>query len=66
LGKGLTQTDRGEPDPEAGETLKEANRRVGLALSAHTVDSFWDGETMDLHMAVDGVLDCEDDPIDKQ
>jgi hypothetical protein len=51
---------------EAGETLKEANRRVGLELSAHTVDRFWDGEVMDLHMAVDGVLDCEDDPIDEQ
>jgi hypothetical protein len=50
----------------AGETLKEANRRVGLELSAHTVDRFWDGEVMDLHMAVDGVLDCEDDPIDEQ
>jgi hypothetical protein len=33
-------------------------------LSVHTVDSFWDGETVDLHMAVDGVLDCEDDPLD--
>jgi hypothetical protein len=51
---------------EAGETLKEANRRYGLALSAHTVDSFWDGEIMDLHMAVDGVFNCEDDPIDAQ
>jgi hypothetical protein len=47
---------------EAGETLKKANRGFGLALSAQTVDSFWDGEVMDLHMAVDGVLDCEDDP----
>jgi hypothetical protein len=51
---------------EAGETLKEANRRYGLVLSAQTVESFWDGEVMDLHMAVDGVFDCEDDPIDEQ
>jgi hypothetical protein len=51
---------------EAGETLKEANQRVGLDLSAHTVDRFWNGEIMDLHMAVDGVLDCEDDPNDEQ
>jgi hypothetical protein len=35
-------------------------------LSAHTVDRFWNGEIMDLHMAVDGVLDCEDDPNDEQ
>ncbi len=47
---------------EAGETLKQANRRHGLEITSNTVDSFWDGERMDLHMAVDGLLEYEDDP----
>jgi hypothetical protein len=51
---------------EAGETLQEANRRVGPALSAQTVDSLWDGEIMDLQMAMDGVFNCEDDAMDEQ
>jgi len=46
----------------AGETLKQANRSHRLDISANTVDSFWDGEAMDFHMAVDGLLACDDDP----
>ena len=46
----------------AGETLKGANRSHGLDITAGTVDSFRDGEAMDLHMAVDGLLACDDDP----
>jgi hypothetical protein len=48
----------------AGETLKEVNRRVGLEITADTVDSLWDGEAIDYHMAVDGLLECEDDSKD--
>jgi hypothetical protein len=51
---------------KAGETLKEMNRRQGLHITAQTVDNFWDGERMDLHMAVDGLMESEDDPIDEQ
>jgi hypothetical protein len=51
---------------KAGETLKEANRQYGLALTANTVDSFWDGETMDLHMALDGLLACDDHSSDDE
>ncbi len=50
----------------AGETLKQANRRAGLEISPPAVDSLWDGEVMDIHMAVDGLLDCEDDPTDDE
>jgi hypothetical protein len=50
----------------AGETLKEANRKVGLEIKANPVDSLWDGEAMDYHMAVDGLSDCEDDSKDEQ
>jgi len=49
-----------------GETLKEANRRHGVEITAKTVDCFWDGERMDLHMAVDGVIACDDDRIDEE
>jgi len=45
----------------AGDTLKEVNRRVGLEITADTVDRLWDGEAMDYHMAVDGLLECEED-----
>ena len=50
----------------AGETLKAANRRNGLEITSNTVDSFWDGEAMDDHMAVGGLLDCEDDSKDDE
>jgi hypothetical protein len=43
----------------AGETLKEANRKHGLEITSETIDDLWDGEVMDIHMAVDGLLDCE-------
>ncbi|MBW1743821.1 MAG: hypothetical protein JRJ47_10415, partial [Deltaproteobacteria bacterium] len=46
---------------KAGETLKEANRRHGLELTSKTVDCFWDGERMDLHMAVDALITYDDD-----
>ena len=46
----------------AGETLKEANRSHGLKITSNTVDTFWDGESVDYHMAVDGLLACDDDP----
>jgi hypothetical protein len=46
---------------EAGETLKEANRRCGLEVTSKTVDFFWDGERMDLHMAVDALMTYDDD-----
>jgi hypothetical protein len=49
---------------KAGETLKEANRRHGLEITPHTVDCFWDGERMDLHMAVDGLMSYGDDSND--
>jgi hypothetical protein len=48
-----------------GEVLKEANLRYGLGITANTVDCVWDGERMDLHMAVDGLISCDDDPIDE-
>lgn len=51
---------------KAGETLKEANRRYGLEITSETIDGLWDGEAMDIHMAVDGLLDCGDDPNDEQ
>lgn len=41
---------------EAGETLREANRTVGLDISSETVDTFWDGEGPDYSMAVDALL----------
>jgi hypothetical protein len=50
---------------KAGETLKEANRRNGLEITSKTLTSFWDGEAMDYHMAVDGLLSCDDDPDDQ-
>lgn len=50
---------------EAGRTLKETNRRQGLEITAKTVDCFWDGERMDLHIAVDALLTYDDDPTDK-
>ena len=50
---------------DAGETLKEANQRYGLEITAETVNSFWDGERMDLHMAVDGLLSYDEDPTDE-
>jgi hypothetical protein len=50
----------------AGETLQEANRRLGLEISSRTVGSLWDGERMDLHMAVDGLLRCDRDPADEE
>ena len=45
---------------EAGETLKESNQRYGLEITTATVDCFWDGERMDLHMAVDALLTYDD------
>jgi hypothetical protein len=51
---------------EAGETLKEANRRYGLEITSKTVDSFWDGGPMDYHMAVDALLSYDDDPTDEE
>ncbi len=50
---------------ETGRTLKETNRRQGLEITAKTVDCFWDGERMDLHMALDALLTYDDDPTDK-
>jgi hypothetical protein len=51
---------------KAGETLKEANRRQGLEITAKTVDCFWDGERMDCHMAVDALMTYDDDPSDDE
>jgi len=50
----------------AGETLKEENRSYGLEITSQTIDGLWDGETFDIHMVVDGLLNCEDDPNDEQ
>lgn len=50
----------------AGETLKKANRDHGLDITSETIDGLWDGEVMDIHMAVDGLLDCEDIPDEEQ
>jgi len=49
-----------------GEGLKDTNRLYGLEITANTVDCFWDGERMDLHMAVDGLMSCDDDPVDEE
>ena len=49
-----------------GEVLKDTNRLYGLEITANTVDCFWDGERMDLHMAVDGLISCDDDTIDEE
>ena len=46
--------------------MKEANRRHGLRITANTVDSFWDGEAMDYHMAVDALLSYDEDPTDQE
>ena len=51
---------------KAGETLKEANRRQGLEITAQRVDCFWDGEPMDLHMVVDGLTSYDDNPADDE
>ena len=51
---------------KAGETLKEANRRVGLDITSETVDSFWDAEALDYHMAVEALLSHDDDSIDEE
>jgi len=48
----------GDVDPLSGETLKEANRRHGPEITSETVDCFWDGERMDLYMAVDADSIC--------
>jgi hypothetical protein len=53
-------------DGEAGEALKEANRRYGLEITAETVKDFWDGVRMDLHMTVDGLLNYDNDPLDDE
>jgi len=50
----------------AGKTLKAVNRRVGLEITSDTVDSLWDGEATDYHMAVDGLLECEEDSRNDQ
>jgi hypothetical protein len=39
---------------------EEANRRHGLEITSKTADCFWDGERMDLHMAVDVLLTHDD------
>lgn len=51
---------------QAGETLKEANRRQGLEITAQTVDCFWDGEHMDLYVAVDALMTYDDHPVDEE
>ena len=51
---------------QAGETLKEATRRQGLEITAQTVDCFWDGERMDLHMAVDALMTYDEHPVDEE
>jgi hypothetical protein len=50
---------------EAGEALEEANRR-GLEITSKRADGFWDGERMDLHMAVDGLLNYDRDPTGEE
>jgi hypothetical protein len=45
---------------KAGETLREANSRYGLEITAKTVDCFWDKERMDLHMDVDALMTYDD------
>ena len=49
----------------AGETLKEANRRVGFEITSKTLDSFWDGEAMDFHIAADALLSYDNDSIEE-
>jgi len=51
---------------QAGESLKEANRRAGLDIWSQTVDSFWDGEALDYHMAVDALLSYDDASADQE
>jgi hypothetical protein len=51
---------------EAGESLKEANRRHGLEITAKTVERLWDGEHLDLDLAVSVLMACDDDRIDNE
>jgi len=37
-----------------------------LKITSKTVDSFWDGEAVDLHMAVDALLTYDDDSRDEE
>ena len=37
-----------------------------MTHTANTVDCFRDGERMDLHMAVDGLISSDDDPTDDE
>ena len=49
-----------------GEALKEGNRREGLEITANTVDCFWDGERMDLDLAVSALMTYDDDSTDSE
>jgi hypothetical protein len=46
------------------DALKDRNRSEGLETTANTVDSFWDGERMDLDLAVSAVMTYDDDSTD--
>ncbi len=40
--------------------------RQGLEITAQTVDCFWDGEHMDLYVAVDALMTYDDHPVDEE
>jgi hypothetical protein len=37
-----------------------------LEITSKTVDSFWDGEAMDVHLGVDALLTYDDDSSDEE
>ena len=47
-----------------GEALKDGNRSARLEITATTVDCFWDGERMDLDLALSALMTYDDDPTD--
>jgi hypothetical protein len=49
-----------------GDALKNGNRSEGLEITANTVDCFWDGERMDLDLAVCALMTYDDDSTDSE
>jgi len=49
---------------KAWDALRDGNRSAGLEITAKTVDCFWDGERMDLDLALSALMTYDDDPTD--
>jgi len=46
--------------------ISRSSKSYLLKITSKTVDSFWDGEAVDLHMAVDALLTYDDDSRDEE